>query len=308
MEPPTDADPRGKRDPRDFALWKGHKADEPDDRVVAAPWGRGRPGWHLECSAMAGKYLGDAFDIHGGGLDLRFPHHENELAQSTAAGQRRSPSSGCTTRWSTCRREDEQVGRQLAAGVRGRQAGAADRAALLPGRAALPVDRRVLRGGARRGRRGVPPDRGVRRAGRRAGRRRRQPAATAAAGVRGRRWTTTWPRRRRWPSCTRPSARATSCSPTATPTGVRGNLASVRGDARDPRARPVVRAVDRRDRLGRRGATGVDRRAGAGAARAAGRRRGRARTSPPPTRSATSSRDAGVEVEDTPQGPRWTVS
>jgi cysteinyl-tRNA synthetase len=82
-----DADPRGKRDPRDFALWKGHKAHEPLTASWPAPWGRGRPGWHIECSAMAGKYLGDAFDIHGGGIDLRFPHHENELAQSAAAGQ-----------------------------------------------------------------------------------------------------------------------------------------------------------------------------------------------------------------------------
>ncbi|WP_232506089.1 cysteine--tRNA ligase [Microlunatus flavus] len=88
MEPAADADPRGKRDPRDFALWKGHKPDEPETASWWTPWGRGRPGWHLECSAMAAKYLGDEFDIHGGGLDLRFPHHENELAQSTAAGQR----------------------------------------------------------------------------------------------------------------------------------------------------------------------------------------------------------------------------
>ncbi len=88
MEPAEDADPRGKRDPRDFALWKGHKAGEPETASWPTPWGRGRPGWHLECSAMAAKYLGPEFDIHGGGLDLRFPHHENELAQSTAAGQR----------------------------------------------------------------------------------------------------------------------------------------------------------------------------------------------------------------------------
>ncbi|RRD46743.1 cysteine--tRNA ligase [Tessaracoccus sp. OH4464_COT-324] len=86
MEPAQDADPRGKRDPRDFALWKGHK-DEPETASWPAPWGRGRPGWHIECSAMAGKYLGPAFDIHGGGIDLRFPHHENELAQSRAAGR-----------------------------------------------------------------------------------------------------------------------------------------------------------------------------------------------------------------------------
>ena len=87
MEAAQDADPRGKRDPRDFALWKGHKADEPVTASWASPWGRGRPGWHIECSAMAGKYLGGAFDIHGGGVDLRFPHHENEQAQSRAAGQ-----------------------------------------------------------------------------------------------------------------------------------------------------------------------------------------------------------------------------
>ncbi|HEV7167833.1 MAG TPA: cysteine--tRNA ligase [Micrococcaceae bacterium] len=76
-----------KKDPRDFALWKGHKAGEPATAAWASPWGPGRPGWHLECSAMVGKYLGDAFDIHGGGLDLRFPHHENEMAQSQAAGR-----------------------------------------------------------------------------------------------------------------------------------------------------------------------------------------------------------------------------
>ncbi|MGZ4595940.1 MAG: cysteine--tRNA ligase [Actinomycetes bacterium] len=87
MAAAADADPRGKRDPRDFALWKGHKPDEPATASWASPWGRGRPGWHLECSAMAGKYLGDEFDIHGGGIDLRFPHHENEIAQSKVAGQ-----------------------------------------------------------------------------------------------------------------------------------------------------------------------------------------------------------------------------
>lgn len=86
MQAAADADPRGKRDPRDFALWKGHKAGEPESASWPSPWGRGRPGWHLECSAMVTKYLGTGFDIHGGGLDLRFPHHENELAQSAAAG------------------------------------------------------------------------------------------------------------------------------------------------------------------------------------------------------------------------------
>jgi cysteinyl-tRNA synthetase len=87
MEAATDADPRGKRDPRDFALWKGWKKEtEPETAAWPSPWGPGRPGWHIECSAMAQKYLGPAFDIHGGGVDLRFPHHENEQAQSRAAG------------------------------------------------------------------------------------------------------------------------------------------------------------------------------------------------------------------------------
>jgi len=86
MEPAQDADPRGKRDPRDFALWKSTRRDDPGTAAWLTPFGMGRPGWHLECSAMAHRYLGGAFDIHGGGLDLRFPHHENEQAQSRAAG------------------------------------------------------------------------------------------------------------------------------------------------------------------------------------------------------------------------------
>lgn len=78
-----DGEEKLKRDPRDFALWKGAKEGEP---YWPTPWGNGRPGWHIECSAMAHAYLGQAFDIHGGGLDLIFPHHENEIAQSEAAG------------------------------------------------------------------------------------------------------------------------------------------------------------------------------------------------------------------------------
>ncbi|AXH36633.1 cysteine--tRNA ligase [Humibacter sp. BT305] len=86
MSAAADSESRGKKDVRDFALWKGHKEGEPESAAWASPWGRGRPGWHIECSAMSTKYLGATFDIHGGGLDLRFPHHENELAQSHAAG------------------------------------------------------------------------------------------------------------------------------------------------------------------------------------------------------------------------------
>jgi cysteinyl-tRNA synthetase len=84
MRPAEDSDDAGaKRDPRDFTLWKGAKPGEP---YWETPWGPGRPGWHLECSAMATKYLGPTFDIHAGGMDLIFPHHENEIAQSRGAG------------------------------------------------------------------------------------------------------------------------------------------------------------------------------------------------------------------------------
>ena len=82
---PADASP-DKHDPRDFALWKRPKPTDPPTARWSTPFGVGRPGWHLECSAMSHRYLGDEFDIHGGGLDLRFPHHENEMAQSRAAG------------------------------------------------------------------------------------------------------------------------------------------------------------------------------------------------------------------------------
>jgi cysteinyl-tRNA synthetase len=86
MQASEDGPERAKRDPRDFALWKGPKPNEPQDAYWPSPWGRGRPGWHIECSAMGWRYLGAEFDIHGGGLDLVFPHHENEVAQSHAAG------------------------------------------------------------------------------------------------------------------------------------------------------------------------------------------------------------------------------
>jgi cysteinyl-tRNA synthetase len=81
--PSEDSDTKSKKDPKDFALWKAAKTGEPS---WPTPWGNGRPGWHLECSAMAHSYLGENFDIHGGGIDLIFPHHENEIAQSKSAG------------------------------------------------------------------------------------------------------------------------------------------------------------------------------------------------------------------------------
>ena len=78
----------GKQDPLDFVLWKSAKASEPDDAKWASPYGQGRPGWHIECSAMSCATLGETFDIHGGGADLQFPHHENEIAQSEAANNK----------------------------------------------------------------------------------------------------------------------------------------------------------------------------------------------------------------------------
>lgn len=86
MQATSDGPERAKKDPRDFALWKGVKADEPQDAYWPSPWGRGRPGWHIECSAMTYRYLGPEFDIHGGGTDLVFPHHENEMTQSRSVG------------------------------------------------------------------------------------------------------------------------------------------------------------------------------------------------------------------------------
>ena len=85
---------RQKRNPGDFALWKAAKPGEPS---WESPWGRAGPGWHIECSAMSMKLLGETLDIHGGGLDLQFPHHENELAQSESSTAGRLPSTGCTT-------------------------------------------------------------------------------------------------------------------------------------------------------------------------------------------------------------------
>lgn len=84
----SDVADASKRNPQDFALWKAAKPSEPKSASWESTFGTGRPGWHIECSAMAAHYLGSQFDIHGGGLDLRFPHHENELAQSNAAGHK----------------------------------------------------------------------------------------------------------------------------------------------------------------------------------------------------------------------------
>ncbi len=161
MEAAEDADPRGKRSPQDFALWKGAKPEEPADAIWDAPWGAGRPGWHIECSAMARRYLGPEFDIHGGGLDLRFPHHENELAQSTAAGDafaRYWVHNGLVTV------DGQKMSKSLGNFTLAADVLAAARPArrpLLPRRGALPLDPRPLTTRRGRGGGGAGPDPGV---------------------------------------------------------------------------------------------------------------------------------------------------
>ena len=110
---PADASP-DKHDPRDFALWKAPKDTDPEDARWSTPFGVGRPGWHIECSAMSHRYLGDGFDIHGGGLDLRFPHHENEMAQTRAAGYP-SAARWMHSAWVTAK--GEQMSKSLGTGL-----------------------------------------------------------------------------------------------------------------------------------------------------------------------------------------------
>ena len=95
-----DTDKYDKENARDFVLWKA-KTDEPEWAQWDAPFGRGRPGWHIECSAMSMKYLGETFDLHCGGIDLIFPHHENEIAQSQCA-HREAVRAPLDARRSTC--------------------------------------------------------------------------------------------------------------------------------------------------------------------------------------------------------------
>ena len=138
----------------------GRRSPSPTTAAWPSPWGRGRPGWHIECSAMALKYLGGGFDIHGGGVDLRFPHHENEQAQSRAAGFGVRVVLDAQRLDHHRRREDEQVARQLAGRPGGARAGARHRPALLHRRGALPLARGVL--ASRRSRRRRPASRGSR--------------------------------------------------------------------------------------------------------------------------------------------------
>ena len=211
MEAAEDADPRGKRDPRDFALWKGWKKEsEPETAAWPSPWGRGRPGWHIECSAMAGKYLGTAFDIHGGGVDLRFPHHENEQAQSRAAGPPVRVVLDAQRLDHHRRREDEQVARQQPADPRGARAATA--ASSCATTSSPRTTAATSSSASRRSTRRRPASAGSRTSS----------TGRAASGPRRRsrrrsrpRWTTTSARRPRWPSSTTRCARATASSPRA---------------------------------------------------------------------------------------------
>ena len=248
MQPAGDsAGDARKRDPRDFALWKGHKPDEPAP-LWPTPWGRGRPGWHLECSAMATKYLGPTFDIHGGGLDLVFPHHENELAQSRAAGD------GFARYWMhnamltmAGEKMSKSLGNTLLVTEMVQQWRPVEVRYYL-GSAHYRSVMEYSRDRAGRGRGGLPPHRELRRAGgrgpRRAPRRRTVPSARTSPP----RWTTTWACRRRWPRCTPPCARATPRWP---PGDARRRAALGAGAGDDRRARASTRASGAADSAGR---------------------------------------------------------
>ena len=198
-----------KEDPLDFALWKAHK--EGEDTSWDSPWGRGRPGWHIECSAMAEALLGLEFDIHGGGIDLVFPHHENEVAQTVAGARQAAGAAVDAQRHArgVRGREDGQVGRQHPRAGRGarrrRRRGAGPVLLQRP----LPAAAGVLAGGAGGGGNAA---RRIREAGRRlAAGRLAGGAGRAPRRVLRRAGRRLQHRRGRWPRCTSGSARRTSC-------------------------------------------------------------------------------------------------
>ena len=299
MEPATDADPRGKRDPRDFALWKGYKSSEPESAAWPSPWGKGRPGWHIECSAMAWKYLGPAFDIHGGGVDLRFPHHENEQAQSRAAGHPFA-SYWLHNAWITTAGEkmSKSLGNSLLVpSVLERVRGIELRFYMVSAhyRSHVEFSFEALDEAAVGFRR-------IESFLERAGRAPRSPRTSPRPS--SRRWTTTSARPPRWRSSTTTCARATSCSPrTATrarsPAPVRAMLAVLGLDPADP-GWPTTGGADD-EKL--RGAIDV-------LIAAMLEDRATARADKDWAR-ADAIRDrikaAGIEIEDTPSGPKWSM-
>ena len=308
MEPAGDADPHStgrKRDPRDFALWKGHKKEtEPASAAWPSPFGPGRPGWHIECSAMAGKYLGPAFDIHGGGVDLRFPHHENEQAQSRAAGHRFA-SFWLHNAWITTAGEkmSKSLGNSLLVPkVLERVRGIELRFYMVSAhyRSHVEFSFEALEEAAVGFRR---VENFLERAAAVIG---EVPATACCAPSSSRPWTTTSaPRPRSRRSSTSP-ARGTRYSPRVTSAALRGTSASVRamldvlgldpadpawgGGASDDAA--LTAAVDALV------ATLLDQRAEARAAKDFARA----------DAIRDQIREAGIEVEDTPTGPKWTLS
>ncbi len=304
MEPAEDADPRGKRDPRDFALWKGwKKALEPETAAWPSPYGPGRPGWHIECSAMAAKYLGPAFDIHGGGVDLRFPHHENEMAQSRAAGQQFA-AYWLHNAWITTAGEkmSKSLGNSLLIPeVLKRVRGIELRYYMVVG--ALPLARGVLvRGAGRRGR-GVPADRVVPRPG---GRRRRSGASALPRGLRrgdgrrprnaGRRRGDPRPRARGQPALAGESSAVAGAAPLA----VRAMLDVLGLDPADPAWGALGGSDDARL------SSAVDALVGGLLEERATARADKdwARADAIRDRIAA----AGIAVEDTPDGPTWSLA
>ena len=292
----------GKRDPRDFAMWKAVKPGEPSWET---PWGRGRPGWHLECSAMAHKYLGSAFDIHGGGLDLIFPHHENEIAQAKAFGDEFAKY-WVHNAWVTMSGEkmSKSLGNSVLVSEMVKNV-APHRAALLPRHPALPLDDRVQRGSAARGRVRLRPHRGLHPARHREGRGSRPRRRRGAAGVRrghGRRpGRPAGPRHRphhrppgqlaHWPPTTRKPL--SPASPRSVPCSV--SSASTRSTRTGP-ARPTAA----------RTSTAPSTRSYASCSSSAKQ---------PAARKDWATADAirdqlnqsGLVIEDSPDGPRWTL-
>ena len=256
MQPAADSTSDAKRDPRDFALWKAAKPGEPS---WPTPWGEGRPGWHLECSAMAHKYLGAAFDIHGGGLDLVFPHHENEIAQSKAAGD------DFATYWlhnywvtTSGEKMSKSLGNSLlVTEVVKRVRPIELRYYLLSAhyRSHMEFSEDALQeAGA-----GLPSPRVVRAARHRARRRDASPASTAPTSRR--RWTTTSVYLRRWPPLHDVARDGNKALASGDDAATRGALASVRAMLGDPRRRPAGIALGR-PQLGRLRAARRGRRAG----------------------------------------------
>ena len=302
MAPAEDADPaRASGTPATSRCGRATRRSEPETAAWPSPWGPGRPGWHIECSAMAGKYLGAAFDIHGGGVDLRFPHHENEQAQSRAAG-RPFASYWLHNAWITTSGEkmSKSLGNSLLVPevlkrVRGIELRYYMVAAHYRSTWSSPSRPSTRRPPAFRRIEGVP------RAGARTCSATRSPAAPRARSWR--RWTTTSARRPRWRRL-RLGARGQQ----AARRGRTGGLRAVRGrgacDARRARARPG------RPGLGASGADDeADRQAVDVLVTGLLEQRAQARAAKD-WASADAIRDrimaAGIEVEDTPDGPKWT--